>query len=84
MKKGIHPATKPVTFSCECGNTFVIESTYKNDEFKMEVCSNCHPFYTGKQKIIDTSGRIEKFKKQIENAKAAQAEKEKKVKKIEE
>ncbi|MGC8724398.1 MAG: 50S ribosomal protein L31 [Acidobacteriota bacterium] len=59
MKKGIHPAYHEVTVTCACGNTFVTHSTKK--ELKVEICAACHPFFTGKQKFLDTAGRIEKF-----------------------
>ena len=59
MKTGIHPEYKPVTVVCQCGNNFETRST--RDTIRVEICSNCHPFYTGKQKIIDTEGRVEKF-----------------------
>ncbi len=59
MKKGIHPKYKPTTVSCACGNTFETKSTI--GDFKIDICSNCHPFFTGKQKLVDTAGRVEKF-----------------------
>lgn len=65
MKKDIHPAYKDVTFSCSCGHKFTSRSTIANDTFNVEVCSKCHPFYTGKQKLIDTSGQVDKFKKRF-------------------
>ena len=61
MKAKIHPAYNEVKVSCACGNTFTTRSTKK--ELKVEICSNCHPFFTGRQKLIDTAGRIEKFHK---------------------
>lgn len=61
MKAGIHPEYKDTTVTCSCGNTFVTRSTLGHD-LQIEVCSNCHPFYTGKQKIMDTAGRVEKFR----------------------
>ncbi len=61
MRSKIHPAYHECTVVCACGNTFKTRSTKKNIE--VEICSSCHPFYTGKQKYIDTEGRIEKFKK---------------------
>lgn len=61
MKKGIHPEFKEVTVTCACGNTFKTGST--RDELKVEVCSECHPFFTGKQKFSERGGRVEKFKK---------------------
>ncbi len=60
MRKKIHPAYHDVKVSCACGNTFMTRSTKK--ELKVEICSNCHPFFTGKEKFLDTAGRIEKFK----------------------
>ena len=59
MKKEIHPKYGKATMSCACGNTFETGSTKKN--MKVEICSACHPFFTGKQKIIDTAGRVERF-----------------------
>ncbi len=61
MKKGIHPEYHEVTVRCGCGNTFKTSSTSK--EIHAEICSMCHPFYTGKQKYVDTAGRIERFKR---------------------
>lgn len=61
MKQDIHPAYNEVTVTCSCGNTFVTGST-RSGEMNIEVCSECHPFYTGKQKLIDTAGRVERFK----------------------
>ena len=60
MKAAIHPNYKAINVTCSCGNTFETRSTLGND-LQIEVCSNCHPFYTGKQKIVDTAGRVEKF-----------------------
>ena len=59
MKKDIHPKYEKATISCACGNSFETGSTKKN--MKVEICSVCHPFFTGKQKIIDTAGRVERF-----------------------
>ncbi len=64
MKKEIHPAYQTVTFTCSCGHQLKTSSTLAKD-FHMEVCSKCHPFYTGKQKIVDTSGQVDKFKKRF-------------------
>ena len=61
MKKGIHPELHLVTAVCACGNTFETHSTKK--ELRLEICSACHPFYTGKQKLVDTAGRVERFNK---------------------
>jgi large subunit ribosomal protein L31 len=62
MKAGIHPEYKEITVTCTCGNTFKTSSTLGHD-LQVEVCSNCHPFYTGKQKIVDTAGRVDKFRR---------------------
>lgn len=62
MKDGIHPEYKEINVVCGCGNTFVTRSTLAHD-LHIEVCSNCHPFYTGKQKIVDTGGRVDKFRR---------------------
>jgi len=61
MKKDIHPKYEPTTVTCACGNVMEIRSTMK--DIKVEICSNCHPFFTGKQKLVDTAGRVERFKK---------------------
>lgn len=61
MKENIHPEYKEATVTCACGNTFTTGST--KEELKVEICSECHPFFTGKQKFAERGGRIEKFKK---------------------
>lgn len=61
MKEGIHPEYKEATITCVCGNVIKTRST--KQEIKTEICSLCHPFMTGKQKIIDTAGRVERFKR---------------------
>ena len=61
MKKDIHPHLHRVTAVCACGNTFETRST--KDELRLEICGACHPFFTGKQKLIDTAGRVERFKR---------------------
>ena len=63
MKEGIHPKYEPVVVKCHCGSTFETRSTRKGGEITTEICSECHPFFTGKQKLIDTAGRIERFRK---------------------
>ena len=78
MKEGIHPDYQETTITCVCGNVIETRSTKK--DIKIEICSSCHPFMTGKQKIIDTAGRVEKFKKRYE-AGPAPAAKKKAVKK---
>ncbi len=68
MKKNIHPTYYPKAKArCACGNTFEVGST--KPELETEICSACHPFYTGKEKIIDTAGRVERFKKLVEKSK---------------
>jgi len=62
MKADIHPAYNEIDVTCSCGNTFSTRSTL-NKELHIEVCSKCHPFYTGKQKILDTGGRVDKFRR---------------------
>lgn len=61
MKKDIHPEYKLGTVTCACGNKFQVRSTV--GDIRVEICSACHPFFTGKQKLVDTAGRIEKFRK---------------------
>ena len=63
MKTGIHPNYREITVACACGNAFKTRSTYKSDVLHLEICSHCHPFYTGKQKLIDSAGRIERFRR---------------------
>jgi large subunit ribosomal protein L31 len=69
MKSGIHPEYKEMKVICNCGNTFVTKST-RGGELRIEICAKCHPFYTGKQKLIDTAGRVESFRKKYEQQKA--------------
>lgn len=61
MKVDIHPEYKEIKVTCSCGHSFVTQSTLCND-LNIEVCANCHPFYTGKQKLVDTGGRVQKFR----------------------
>ncbi len=63
MKAGIHPDYKETTITCACGNVISTRSTKEN--IKVEICSKCHPFYTGKQKLVDTGGRVDRFKKRF-------------------
>lgn len=63
MKKNIHPKYDIITVDCTCGNRFETRSTLSKNELKLAVCSNCHPFYTGKAKFIDAAGRVDKFNK---------------------
>lgn len=60
MKSGIHPDYQQITVTCACGNNFQTKSTLSKD-LSIEICSSCHPFYTGKQKVVDTAGRVGKF-----------------------
>ena len=69
MKSSIHPEYGEITVSCSCGNTFKTRSTVGKD-LQVDVCSNCHPFYTGKQKMVDTAGRVDKFRKKYAAAAA--------------
>ena len=61
MKEGIHPNYQPTTIKCACGE--VIETRSTKQDIKVDICSKCHPFFTGKQKLVDTGGRVDKFKK---------------------
>ena len=67
MKKEIHPIYVETTVTCSCGSSFQTRSTAKNGAISADVCSSCHPFYTGKQKILDTGGRVAKFEKRFGN-----------------
>ena len=66
MKKDIHPQYGKATVTCACGESFVTGSTKK--EIRVEICSNCHPFFTGKQRIVDSGGQVEKFQRRMEKA----------------
>jgi large subunit ribosomal protein L31 len=70
MKAATHPDYKEINVSCSCGHTFKTGSTLGHD-LQVEVCSNCHPFYTGKQKVLDTAGRVDKFRKRYAAAGAS-------------
>ena len=72
MKSGIHPKYTEIQVTCSCGNTFVTSSTV-GKPLHVEVCSACHPFYTGKQKVMDTAGRIDKFRQRYKSKSAAPA-----------
>ena len=67
MKEGIHPKYQTVTIKCACGNEVVTKSTA--GDMRVEICSKCDPFFTGKQKFVDAGGRVDKFKKRLEAAK---------------
>lgn len=70
MKEGIHPDYHGVTVHCACGSQFETRSTIKGNMIRVEICSSCHPFFTGKQKLIDTAGRVERFTKKYADAAA--------------
>ena len=75
MKPKIHPEYRTITVICSCGNKWDTRSTMSRDELHVEVCSMCHPLYTGKQKIVDTAGRVERFRqKSARNKGAAKTE----------
>ena len=63
MKADIHPAYHEITVNCSCGSSFKTCSTIEETDLHIEVCSECHPFYTGKQKMLDTAGRVDKFRR---------------------
>jgi large subunit ribosomal protein L31 len=62
MKPSIHPAYHAIHVTCSCGNNFTTQSTLEQNTLSIDVCSKCHPFYTGKQRLVDSSGRVDKFK----------------------
>ena len=68
MKAGIHPSYEDVTIICACGNTVKTKST-TGGEMKVEICSKCHPFFTGKQKLVDVGGRVDKFNRRLQGRK---------------
>jgi large subunit ribosomal protein L31 len=70
MKKGIHPNYNETRVICACGNSFLTRSTKK--EIRVEICSMCHPFFTGKQKLVDTAGRLERFQRRYKKGKSAE------------
>ena len=63
MKQGIHPDYKPATIKCACGST--VETHSVKGDMNLEICANCHPFFTGKQKFVDAGGRVDRFKKRL-------------------
>jgi large subunit ribosomal protein L31 len=69
MKKGIHPNYRETRVICACGETFLTRST--KPEIRVEICSKCHPFFTGKQKLVDTAGRLERFQRRYKKGKSA-------------
>lgn len=78
MKEGIHPEYKEVNVTCACGNTFPTRSTV--DRIHVEICSRCHPFFTGRQKLVDTAGRVERFRKKYGDGPAGKKKRGKKSK----
>jgi large subunit ribosomal protein L31 len=77
MKAGIHPAYEVVTVTCACGSTFQTRSTHKGN-IRVEICSSCHPFFTGRQKLVDTEGRVDRFQKKMLKSKDLQDKRSKK------
>jgi large subunit ribosomal protein L31 len=73
LKEGIHPKYAEATVTCACGETFITRST--KPKIRVDICSKCHPFFTGKQKIVDAEGRVEKFKKKYPKKQATSTEK---------
>ncbi|MBO7080952.1 MAG: 50S ribosomal protein L31 [Neisseriaceae bacterium] len=67
MKTDIHPDYHDVEVTCSCGNQFTTRSSMEKEQLRVEVCSSCHPFYTGKQKIVDSAGRVDKFNQKYGN-----------------
>ncbi len=72
MQKSIHPAYKEIAVTCSCGHTFTTRSTLGRP-LHLEICSHCHPFYTGQQKIVDTAGRVERFNKKYAKHRAVKS-----------
>jgi large subunit ribosomal protein L31 len=73
MKAAIHPHYSEIRVHCACGNAFVTRSAHKGD-ISVEICAACHPFFTGKQKLMDTAGRVERFRRKYAKSDAAKAE----------
>ncbi len=78
MKPDIHPVYAPARIICACGN--IIETRSTRGSFHVEICANCHPFFTGKYKLVDTAGRVERFRKKYEGVPAQPAKQDKKAK----
>ncbi len=72
-KEGIHPKYDNINVKCACGNKFETRSTHKGD-IVVEICAACHPFFTGKQKLVDTAGRVERFRRKVANSTTGKAE----------
>jgi large subunit ribosomal protein L31 len=77
MKQGIHPEYVETTVTCSCGESFVTRGT--ESEIRVELCNQCHPFYTGKQKLVDSGGRVERYKQRYAKTQQKQAEAAKKA-----
>ena len=75
MKQGVHPQYVTTEVTCSCGNTFTTRSTAKNGSIHVETCNVCHPFYTGKQRVLDTAGRVAKFQQKYANVHKATGKK---------
>ncbi|MBV6433949.1 MAG: 50S ribosomal protein L31 [Bryobacteraceae bacterium] len=71
MKAGIHPAYNECSVICACGSVFKTRSTHKGD-IRVEICSSCHPFFTGRQKLVDTEGRVDRFNKKVQRSREMQ------------
>ena len=76
MKAGIHPVYKPTRIVCVCGNVIETRSTVDKPELHVEICAACHPFFTGKQKLVDKAGRVERFRRRYRSKDEAAAEKD--------
>ena len=74
MKQGIHPEYVLTTVTCTCGNTFTTRSTEKSGDVRADVCNACHPFYTGKQRLVDTAGRVERFRQKYQTKPVTKAD----------
>jgi large subunit ribosomal protein L31 len=80
-KEGIHPQYNDIMVKCACGTNFATRSTHKGD-ILLEICASCHPFFTGKQKLIDTAGRVERFRRKFAKSDAGKAETATKTEKV--
>ena len=74
MRAGIHPTYRATRIVCVCGNVIETRSTHDKDELHVEICANCHPFFTGKQKLLDRAGRVERFRRRYAKGEAAKTE----------
>jgi len=72
MKQGIHPTYQETTVTCACGNTFTTRSTRQN--LRVDICSACHPFYTGEQRMVDTAGQVDRFMRRLQSTQSKQAD----------